>query len=1220
MDAVASVEAEAPVRGPRVHFPVRLRLAASADLNPAALEPALVAAFRRAFARARSSLPAQAAVGDLVLLQPPTLAGGLPQQTAAMLLKTVQRAARRAAVAADLPLHLPPARPVALAQERFDPARFDPSHATYDVPSYRGGRRRVRVRSAARPFARVLRAYDAFDAALSALRAGQAAATSEASAARAEVVGGLWVFQQLARRERHAVAWVASALAGQTAATAGPPFGLGDLVARVRAFYTVPGHAFPAYARLRERQRELERGVIYLRLIRVQAGELDRLATAAGLSTPLGQAYLELGTSYLKLPWRRPDAVAHILPFLQTFYAEPGRVAAYAVLLYVRRILPDTWKRVREAEADVWNAPVVLARGLPTEPEASGVERWAMERPGDDWRRLVARAVQLAADLHRAVHDVLGDSATLPQRPEDLHAVPGPAAAAQVAADIARLQVDAMLLAFWKAGDGLLILANSNLGPYSDPDWERRVRVLQREWLAEEAQADHTGLELRRQAWQNELKALQSAIVSAVRRARVEKAVVEAIPVVIASVAAAEVAGALVETWISENAWVIAVARGGTMTAVNLALAPSGVRRPTGAIGWGVQLITNILFARLMPVLSALDENGVGWLAESRLAFLRPYAGIAARGGATAALTVVQSAATALIARTHRDHGESSFSEILTINLILNGIALLVGEALRQRAGSNALVLRDPDALARTARIPEDAAREWLALEARSAKLVSRLAVLKRVAEWGMVSDADLEDWRREGLDLANDLERDLPGLAEALDTGHTPAEIRTLVARLRGLLRAVQLRKGLFLPPGEVRGLMRVAGSTTWVYAEGRRPPRMAALERSFRAQGYTVTDLPRGGGVQVNDPTGAVVFLALPAPAPVRRLLPPSLEEVARGRRARAGLRIVLAQRSVPELPADLAALAGSRGRTAARLLRLLALLKPGDTAAWSGLARYLRAGADPALLARALTSRTDPAFAAGQVRLVLGSAAGWDNQAIAGLAKLYTVRPRTTSAELADFLTTFNARLAGDVLATVDDLAGRSLHLGRVLGPLLRTGGLANRGDQQGALGVLLAARQLAADHPQAYLDFERKVSAGPGIVRRYDVTLVSRQSGAPLAHYEVKEVSTASLGSARVRRELAVDILLDATARAGSASPPPPLDSVNWLVRGAELRKRAMAALGVSDPDDPRVDAQMRRMVQAQLEPALADPILRSLTAAQRRAYAAKLRGVPFVTFF
>jgi hypothetical protein len=133
-----------------LYFPIRLRCTAVADLiGSAGLEAALARALGRCFAHARQALPASAAIGGGVALQPPSVTrGGLSAPDAAQLLAKVQRAIAVAARRAALPIAATGyAAPMSRAtvSERFDRARFDAQSETYVVPSYDGGKARIAV-------------------------------------------------------------------------------------------------------------------------------------------------------------------------------------------------------------------------------------------------------------------------------------------------------------------------------------------------------------------------------------------------------------------------------------------------------------------------------------------------------------------------------------------------------------------------------------------------------------------------------------------------------------------------------------------------------------------------------------------------------------------------------------------------------------------------------------------------------------------------------------------------------------------------------------------------------------------------------------------------------------------------------------------------------------------------------------------------------------------
>lgn len=144
-------------------FPIKLRCGKVADLcAEPGLEDALARALGRAFAKAQAALPAPLAVGEGVVLKNPRLvnAAQIDAGDADRVLQRVRRAIEAAARAQSLPLSPPkPAERPSEAKpkrskppgttpdvsEHFDPGRFDAQGATYEIPSYDGGKTEVKV-------------------------------------------------------------------------------------------------------------------------------------------------------------------------------------------------------------------------------------------------------------------------------------------------------------------------------------------------------------------------------------------------------------------------------------------------------------------------------------------------------------------------------------------------------------------------------------------------------------------------------------------------------------------------------------------------------------------------------------------------------------------------------------------------------------------------------------------------------------------------------------------------------------------------------------------------------------------------------------------------------------------------------------------------------------------------------------------------------------------
>jgi hypothetical protein len=65
--------------------------------------------------------------------------------------------------------------------------------------------------------------------------------------------------------------------------------------------------------------------------------------------------------------------------------------------------------------------------------------------------------------------------------------------------------------------------------------------------------------------------------------------------------------------------------------------------------------------------------------------------------------------------------------------------------------------------------------------------------------------------------------------------------------------------------------------------------------------------------------------------------------------------------------------------------------------------------------------------------------------------------------------------------------------------------------------------------------------------------------------------------------------------------------PLFETFTWRVRRADLQDSAMKRLGVTDATDPRIEAEMRRMLPTQLLKAFRRPQMNALSADERAAY-------------
>jgi hypothetical protein len=356
---------------------------------------------------------------------------------------------------------------------------------------------------------------------------------------------------------------------------------------------------------------------------------------------------------------------------------------------------------------------------------------------------------------------------------------------------------------------------------------------------------------------------------------------------------------------------------------------------------------------------------------------------------------------------------------------------------------------------------------------------------------------------------------------------------------------------------------------------------------------------------------------------------LLPTSLSTVASGRQAQVGLALVRRQTLEPQLEALLAAAGGRNAEATARVLRAIGRhIEAGDAEALGGLANYLRLGGDVALLARLVSHHSSREFSAEariRARRNLRRMVGWDAEAIVGIETLFRLRPRISGERLDNLFEDFEHAQVRGILQTLAFLDPVSRHLQRLLGPLTSD----SVSQQRGAMGSLTAAVRLIEANPGRILLFEEPVyeRVTGRLVRVQDITMIEIVDGVEsiVRTYEVKEISTRRLGR-RGRHQFAMDVLadsarMDAAAGAGTdAGAHEPFESFRWMIRRNELQVEAASNVGVTDVSDPRVEVEMRRLVEGMLERGFNDPVLRTLSPERLAAYRAAFSGVPFVEFF
>jgi hypothetical protein len=614
-------------------------------------------------------------------------------------------------------------------------------------------------------------------------------------------------------------------------------------------------------------------------------------------------------------------------------------------------------------------------------------------------------------------------------------------------------------------------------------------------------------------------------------------------------------------------------------------------------------------------------------------------------GGAFAGTTLVQTVIEALEAKAKHQGGESSFTEMLSFNAIMNAVGLLFGAAVHiEPSGappSKALPLPTPKELsatwtARGVPIDEAATKEWLDLEIRSATVFrDRYRRLAKAAGEGTLTKQQFEDWRTEGLELADELGKKLPGLAEVLGSTHTTEEIGNFIKEVRARLTNIQYTGAIELAPEFIPKLTQVGAGPTFTYPRGREPPRLSHLLKSHSDHGNTVRPLP-GGGVEVTDPHGRIILQAIPASAAIIELLPPSLDVIARGAKTEEGLGRVRTQTAVPELPAQLAQAAAKYGQNPVR--RLLQILARGDAPpsdrAFRGLSNFVKLGGDPRVAARAVTIAGDKT--GSYANSLFEQMVAWDGSSVNGLSTIYEVRPRTTGEEIGVLLGDFPADDVKVILQSIDRLAPHAERGGlrRLIGQLMRefvpperyrARTVAASPTQIGARSTLARAIELLRRYPGKTIDFEAPGLTPLGALRIEDIVILDPVTRERIIGFEVKEVSSAFLGP-RAVKQLAADLARDAAARSRSAElglHRDPYETFRWRIRRYEVEAQAAARLrsrGIDTPTPGQLDGEMRVMIRDNLRSTFDQPEFRHLPPAVQAEYRALFdQSMPLLEF-
>jgi hypothetical protein len=917
-------------------------------------------------------------------------------------------------------------------------------------------------------------------------------------------------------------------------------------------------------------------------------------------------------------------------------------VQGYGLWAYIRAQLPDLYENVLRS---MQGATVQFPMGQTLEASAPRIDTDTVNRLLKGSRR-EQRGARTALVLNTLM-DLKGAEERIGTPPRSLDEVrtqwdsDSNAALIRLVVD---LQVRVAILHLWQAVEPLqdLLYGTNNAGqsilPFTSDErqqWFAELNALDNEFIEEMKLGDHPGVDTKIDNWFKRLQPLVDRIPSEVRTKKIIAAIVEQLPFMfVAGTTAAKVG-----LWVraaTQSKWLVALAEGSTFTLFNVASMPlSPAQRPTTLLGWTANLAVNVLLARVGRV---FVDVGIS-LSRGRSMIITLSAQVVAPA---VAMSSLQTGVQLLEAKLRSSGGETGFTELLTINLLLNGIGMAMGAATTPPAAAgNALAKPGVVELGQQLRIPEDQARLLLETQDRLADFMAAVAEVNRAAEHGALSPTQFEAFRKQGLDLADFLETHCEPLAKSGAFGTaTPAQVKTGIANVRAriaVLDFASLAKVRGLLPEATEGLARVGESDQWVYDRDRPPAGLKALREGYMKAGDTVTPL-LGDGFEVRDPAGLLLAEVVPMSKQALEAMAPSLTQLAKGPLAQEGLARLRAQRAQrPDLlEAQLERVGSSpAGRAAVpRVLQHLArFVDASNNKAWDGLSNYLSHNGDAALLARAMAYGRPKEFAAESKALantLLTQMSAWDAEAMDGFAQLYALRPNLTAERLHNLLADFQPAQVAGVLQSLSLLAPRSRGLGKLIGPL--TSGAES--SQRGAMGALTAGVDLAGKHPDATLVFEDPVfDVGGGVLRVTDISVqeqqtarvagVERTTTVEIAAVEVKEVSTSSFGR-RAPQELARDIARDSKIRAQRVAPAGGsrafFETFTWRVRRTELRQRAIDVLADPAASEQQIDAKMREFVESSLRKALDRPEFKALPAAEQDGYRNAFTGVPFVEFF
>jgi len=1258
-------------------FPIKLRCGSIEDLiAEARLESALTRALGRAFTRARRALPDGIAIGSGVNLTRPKFTGRVTNDAqTAQLESRVWRAIK--AAANNQHLLLAPqhgvrsvsrgrqgaisglrAAPIAGTVEQFDPARFDAAGARYDVPSYQGGRAGIKTVATVDVFAPL---KDAVETASKALRELLRATDSlkQPTAARQQLRKRIAAYVSVIEQYGRAVQLVSDVEHGklhnddvpQDMAVAYNKV-IEDLYENNRIFRT---------ARL-QRQVELKtNAALIVNIIRARVSDLDREANDADTSDDgiLQQTWVEIGDKFLDLVFVGQPETQHRLAFLLLFYSSPVRAHGYALARFANEKMAEWWNRLHLASKtleDYFETPM-FPRSISDPPLILGQNNFQKNRAwrqGSDIFQALMRAIDRAQKLNNQVSRIGDPPGTLADASyplEDNFTI-------MLAAEITQLRVETPILELWA---GVVSMKKFfELQRFDYEEFIPRFDTLEKALAGELALADHTGIETRFNTWRDTTKTLLDDLVSSARRQGIERAIISAIPALLAAPIAAELAGVWVAEAVSTARWVIVIARAAAVSAVFQALGPGPAPGQSVAVSIGEQFTINLLtegFGAIFRNYADVAEASSGM----RRALLKV---VTSRPAAFISTTALVTAAQVIEAKVDGQHGETDLTALLTVNLVINGLCTMITMAAKWPPKTPGRALITASELvefneSQGIKIDPDIAGKMIKLAALSEASAVPLRRIQFEAKLDVLTPERFDAYVRQSEECYRAMQELLPGVPEALGLPVSSSTMLDWIAARIAYIRSVPfsaVKPRVYALPERTPGLVQLQSGDTWAF-DREHPPSteaMDALQKTYTDRGNKIIALPGGGWEATKGPDGPTVIQVLPAAGQIKGLLPPAIEDVggpdlkdvSRGAQFQVGLLRLKSQTIAPALKSRLSDFLSSgdgtievRERLVSRILQILG--RPDFKAtdgAWRGLNRFLYLEGDKAVLARVMQHVGDSNGTLANA--VLEKFATFDADAVRGLETVYKIRPRTTAQQLFSLFEDFPTELTVDIFRTINTLAPRSVGLSQVLGRLMSGDLGANATSvvsihQRGALGELSRGFVLANENPGKPIGFGIEVRtvdpiSGEVLLRIVDVAVLdpaATTSHAAIAQEQIayaeesKEISSGHLGRG-TPRQLAKDIVNDALSRKKTGAPR--YKSFGWAVRSWELegiaRTRLMSS-GKQYITAEDISAEMRNMIKDQLRPAFQQRFLKNFLSADEIAeYQKEFEdGIPFLVF-